>query len=34
MTSTAGSTSPLPPGMGGTTKTMLGTPATIAGTPS
>ena len=33
-TSTAGSTSPPPPGIGGTTATMRGTPATIAGTSS
>jgi hypothetical protein len=33
-TRTAGSTSPLPPGTGGTTSTMSRTPATTAGTPS
>ena len=33
-TSTAGSTSPPPPGIGGTTSASCGTPATIAGTAS
>ena len=33
-TSTAGSTAPSPPGIGGTTRTIRGTPATTAGTPS
>src|SRR6185437_14879975 len=33
-TSTAGSTAPSPPGTGGTTRTIEGTPATTAGAPS
>jgi hypothetical protein len=33
-TSTAGSTSPEPPGTGGTTSVTDGTPATVAGTAS
>jgi len=33
-TSTAGSTSPAPPGIGGTTSDTDGTPATMAGTAS